>query len=61
MQRSFYATDEEMMLFHSPDYIEFMNKYFYLSAEKRKNPYCEPWKIYICFPKRSYGGIFHLF
>lgn len=28
------------MMFHSPDYIEFMSKYFYLSEEKKKNPDC---------------------
>lgn len=27
-------------MFHSPDYIEFMSKYFYLSEEKKKNPDC---------------------
>jgi histone deacetylase 1/2 len=30
------------MMFHSPDYIEFMSKYFYLSDEKKKNPDCTP-------------------
>ena len=34
-----------MMLFHSPDYIEFMSKYFYLSNEKRKNPYCKIFEV----------------
>jgi hypothetical protein len=29
------------MMFHSPDYIEFMSKYFYLSDEKKKNPDCK--------------------
>lgn len=28
------------MMFHSPDYIEFMSKYFYLSEDKKKNPDC---------------------
>ena len=28
-------------MFHSPDYIEFMEKYFFLPPEKKKNPDCK--------------------